>query len=228
MSDGVKKFYFPKNDHIAKLLLSRVENKDVLEYFLSVILNVSKGEFQDIQILNPHLTPEYAGEKEFIVDVLIQTNSGTTVHVEIQVNPQAGFLDRVCAYGCRLFGGQLKAGETYQELEKVICIVIADFDLFETPGYYDCFAPHSILGTGNRFSEKLEFHTLELQKMPLDPDGDPKWDILAFFNADTIEKLEIIARRNKRGPRKRLRLWGEGTDPKRQASDARTRRKLIA
>jgi predicted transposase/invertase (TIGR01784 family) len=197
MQNDERKFYFPKNDHIAKLLLSNTESKDVLEYFLSVILKAPMDEFQDMQILNPHLIPEYAGEKEFIVDVLIRTKSGTRVHVEIQVNPQASFLDRVCAYGARLFGGQLKAGETYQELEKVICIVIADFNLFSTPGYYDCFMPQSILGTGNRLSEKLEYHTLELPKVPLNPDGDPKWDIMTFFNADTVEKLEAIARKNK-------------------------------
>jgi predicted transposase/invertase (TIGR01784 family) len=42
----------------------------------------------------------------------------------------------------------------------------------------------------------MEFHTLELPKLPLTDDGTPLWEWMKFLNAKSKEDLEMIAEKN--------------------------------
>jgi predicted transposase/invertase (TIGR01784 family) len=194
--DDGRKFYLPKNDVIAHQLLANEGNRDVLEYFLTVMLADRINEFQSFEIKTPHLIPDFMGEKEFIVDVRVKMKSGEFVLVEVQRDPQTGFNDRVQAYNARAYGAQLKAGDQYGDIERVISIIIADFSMFDTPNYYDCFMMSSVLNTGNVLSEKQEVHTFELNKVPDVPNDDLKWYWLMLFKAESLAELDVLAKKS--------------------------------
>jgi len=126
------------------------------------------------------------------MDIHMAVN-GQYVNIEIQVENEGNFLERVLYYWARIFSSTLPKGSNYKELPRTIIISIVDFTLFD-----DCTEFHSEfrLLEVTRKTHLLDKQVLHFFELPKLPDIIDKEDLLliwlALFDADTEEELEMI------------------------------------
>jgi predicted transposase/invertase (TIGR01784 family) len=115
------------------------------------------------------------------------------LHIEMQFFVPKETLDRFHYYHCKAFGGQLKSGEIYKALKKVISIyfttetaVSEDNDYLHEFVAYD--VKHGIIMTPKSI-EKV----IELNKLPLESDGTPEWVWSSLFDAEEEARFNMLA-----------------------------------
>ncbi|MDR0964516.1 MAG: Rpn family recombination-promoting nuclease/putative transposase [Clostridium sp.] len=192
----MKHFMYPKNDLIFKLLFGDMRNLEFLSDFLQATLDLPTEEYESIEILNPYELPDIEGGKLSILDVKLRLKSGKVVDIEIQVSVPVSLSDRVVYYSAKMISEQLVVGDQYDQLRKVINILITDEPLkLNQTGYHNVYHICDPK-TGVHFSELMEIHTLELPKLPIEDDGTPLWEWMKFLNANSKEDLKMIAEKN--------------------------------
>ena len=97
-----------------------------------------------------------------------------------------------------MYTEQIKKGQDYDTLKKCVSISILDFTLFyDTKEFYSCF--HLLEETRHTiYTDKLEFHVLELSKLPLELQ-EKSDDVLLwakFIKAERKEDFEMLANKN--------------------------------
>jgi len=186
----------PKSDVVFKMLFGDERNKDILIDFLKAILNLPEDEYEHITITDPHLKRERTKDKLGIVDVKLTSKSGKIIHIEIQVLEQDEIPEIITYYNSKMLTAQLKSGEEFDTLKKTISILITDFDIIEDRQKYHYTFELIDKETGVKFTDIIEIHTLELQKIPQETDHTVKYDWLKFLKAESEEALDMIANRS--------------------------------
>jgi predicted transposase/invertase (TIGR01784 family) len=169
---------------------------EILTDFLQAALDLPKEEYESVVILDPHELPELLGGKLSILDVKLRLKSGKVLDIEIQLFVSKSLTDRVVYYASKMVGEQLVSGSNYEQLRKVISILITNEPLNLNQADY-----HNVYWicnpkTGVHFSDLMEFHTLELPKLPDADDGTSLWEWMKFLDAESKEDLEMVAERN--------------------------------
>ena len=189
---------------------------------LKSILNLPEEDYNDIEIADPHLMPDYEGGKLAIVDVKLRTKSRKVIHIEIQLKISADMRERIVFYESKLITEQIGSSERYDKIQKVISIIITDENLISTsPRYHHRFVFYDV-EAGVEFTDLIELHTLELRKLPKNTDGTELYDWARFIAAETEEELKMIAERNPQIGRAVVRLRALSADE--QARDMLERR----
>jgi len=142
--------------------------------------------------MSPEMPPDTIGRKYCYMDIRMAVN-GRHVNLEVQVENEGNFLERVLYYWARIFSNTLPKGGNYKDLPRTIIISIVDFILFD-----DCTEFHSefrLLEASRKtlYSDKQMLHFFELPKLPDKIDKDDlllMW--LALFKAETEEDLQMI------------------------------------
>jgi len=186
----------PKVDVVFKLLFGDVRNIDILTDFLKSVLNLSEDEYEKITITDTHLKREAIDDKLGVVDVKLTTKNGTIIHIEIQVAKETAFPERITYYNAKILVTQLKSSEEYFKLDKVITIAIADFEIFKQNNMYHHIFQLQEKSTGLRLTDRVEIHTLELDKIPKETDNTAKYDWLQFLRTEREEEFEMLSERN--------------------------------
>jgi len=117
----------PTNDYVFK----RVFVGDPA--LLMSLINDLRPDLPDIttvEILNPGIEPGELRGKYIVLDVLARDAEGHCYNVEVQVRRYGAWHKRGLFYLARSLGGQLNAGEDYQELRASVGLHLLDFDLF--------------------------------------------------------------------------------------------------
>lgn len=159
------KYLDPKNDFAFKRIFGSEKNKDILIALLNDVLQHQlKSPIQTVTFLSPIQEPEVLAQKQSIVDVLCQDQTGSRYIIEMQVANYAGFQERAQYYACKAFISQMKAGEPYQGLDKVIFLAFTNFDVF--PGKAAYKSEHVVLDkkTYEHNLDKLSFTFIDLPK----------------------------------------------------------------
>ena len=184
----------PKNDFVFKLLFGERSRLNLLGSFLQSVLDLPKEEYQRLAIVDPFLKREHYDDKLGVLDVKIHTPGGRIIDVEIQVEAQADMWERILYYATRMTTEQLRSGQAYEAIKKVVSIIILDWPLIgpESAAYHHCFRLFDER-TGYRFPDLFEINTLELPKLPRRPDGTALYNWLKFFTAKTEEELTMVA-----------------------------------
>lgn len=166
--------------------------------FLSAILKLNPEDIQDTKILNTNLCKLHEDEKLGILDVRILMNNNTEIDIEIQLAAMNIWADRALFYRAKMYTEQISAGEDYTVFKKCVSISILDFKLFEQePEFYSCF--HIREDSRNfLYTDKMEFHVLELPKLPKELKEDSSdielWG--KFINAERKEEFVMLAEKN--------------------------------
>ncbi len=95
-----------------------------------------------------------------------------------------------------MFTEQIKPGESYRLLKKCVSISILDFVLFkDEANFYSCF--HIMEDTRHfRYTDKMEFHVIELPKLP-EKEDYTKLELWAkFINAEKKEEFDMLAEKD--------------------------------
>lgn len=183
---------YPTNDVCFSGLM---ENPIVRRGFCAAILRISPDEILDTELLPTHLRRDYADDKLGVLDVLVRLQDGTQINLEMQVRDFEFWDERALFYLSKMYTGQLKSGEDYENLQKCIHVSILDFIHF--PEDDRCFRTLHFRDdeTGKLYSNKLELQVLELKKLPPEVQTEEsiiRW--MRFLNGKSREEFENMAR----------------------------------
>ncbi len=193
MPDAPFDILSPKYDFVFKWLFGDANHIAPLAAFLQAALGLPEEEFAELVIVDPNLNSQYDGDKRCVLDVRVKTRSGKDVDVEIQVKPSVEFYNRIQCYTAKMVAGQVKAGENYQSMAQSICIVIADFRMWEKDARYHHRFELYDRDAEMAYPNSMEIHTLELPKIPKDSDGTALWNWLKFISSETREEFASLA-----------------------------------
>jgi predicted transposase/invertase (TIGR01784 family) len=185
----------PKTDIVFKMLFGSKSSKNILSSFLKSVLDLDEAEYKDLTIENPVLELEYPDDKSNILDVKLQTKSGQTIDIEIQLLSLAGMRSRITYYLSHLITEQLIAGDNYTGLKRAICIVIVDFPLIlESKNYHNVF---QMIERNEHFpfNDLTEIDVLDLTKITQNDQSElVNW--LKFLKAEKEEEFEMLRATN--------------------------------
>jgi predicted transposase/invertase (TIGR01784 family) len=188
-----KKPLSPKNDFVFHKIFS--ENMTALSGFLQAVLDLPAEEYQRLEVVNPNLEREYSDDKLGILDLKIYTSTQKIIDVEIQVRRQPSIWKRLLFYSAKLLVEQVKKGNQYQQINRVISIYIADHVLIkESESYFNRFRLYDE-NTHISFPDSIEINTLEIPKA-IEPDGTPLGEWMQFFRARDKEDFMAAAQTN--------------------------------
>ncbi len=131
---------------------------------------------------------EYVLDKATVIDIKAKDGNGRLYNIEMQVQSEQHFVERIIYYNSKLLTGQLAEAQGYDRLNKTISIVFTDFILLKKEK-----AIHNIYRLLNVKSHKeladlVEYHFIELPKYKDDKMyGDPinQW-LFALVNGETF------------------------------------------
>ena len=185
----------PKIDFAFKEIMM---DDEVRKGFLSAVLKIKPEDIKETKILNTYLRKKHKNDKFGILDVRILMNDDTEIDVEIQLMVFKAWTSRTLFYVSKMVTEQIEEGEDYSEIKKCVSISILDFKLFDdTEEFYSCF--HLREDTRNTlYSDKIEFHVIELPKLPEELKEENS-DLLLwskFLDAEREEEFKMLAEKN--------------------------------
>jgi predicted transposase/invertase (TIGR01784 family) len=198
-SGGVKKTgLLPlKSDLIFRLIFGDPRYIGILRAFLTVTLDVPADEYEDLQIIDPHLERDGPRDKLGILDVRIQLKNKKMISVEVQVRETPYMPERVAFSTGRNLSRQIAPGEDYSEIAKVVTIVITDYDMIVDDNFYRHVFRLYDADRGVLLTDVMEIRTLELTKLPVTDGNDDResellnW--LRLIRSEREEEIEMLA-----------------------------------
>jgi len=183
----------PTNDFVFKKVFG--ENLTVLEDFLKAVLDLPAKEYKGLTVVDPNLDREFVEDKLGVLDVKVNTSTGKVIDVEVQVKPQRSIWKRMLFYTAKMVVEQVKSGYQYDQMNRAISILIADFEMVkENSAYHNRFRLFDE-NTRARFPDSIEINVLELPKIH-EADGTHLGNWLRFFRATTEEDFMTVAQTN--------------------------------
>ena len=152
------------NDYFVRYLFSSKDsNLILLDFINSTMLDANMKTFRSVEILTPFNYKENFEDKESIVDVKCITQNGTVVIIEIQLQGNSRFPERILYYWASNYSKLLKHGEKYDALTPIISINLLDFNLDDYDNIHSCYM---IYDTNNKrlLTDHLQIHIIELKK----------------------------------------------------------------
>jgi len=184
-----------KSDFVFKLIFGDQHNVDILAGFLKSVLDIPSEEYDFLTIVDPYLKKESKDDKYGILDVRVHTRSGQIIHVEIQVWPMLDMKERSVFYQSRMITEQISSGQDYSVIQRVVSIIITDFEIIhESEKYHHQFRYRT--EGGIEFTKLTEINTLELVKLPLEADNSELWYWTKFIKSDDMEALDMLEARS--------------------------------
>ena len=188
----------PKIDFAFKEIMA---NETARIGFLAAVLELNPESIKETVILNTFLRRDRTGrehedDKQGILDVRLRMDNEAEIDIEIQLSELNIWADRSLFYLAKMFTEQIKPGESYRLLKKCVSISILDFVLFkDEANFYSCF--HIMEDTRHfRYTDKMEFHVIELPKLPVKEDYS-KLELWAkFINAEKKEEFDMLAKKD--------------------------------
>lgn len=156
----------PLNDFIFKKVFGEKGNEDILISFINAVLKrTNKEPIIEIEIIdNKQLTKEVINDKTGIIDVRARTAKGENIDIEVKLTDQGNMDKRTLFYWGKMYLENIKQGDDYTKLEKVITINILDFDYLNTEGYQSSFHLWEDIEKDYMLTDMVEIHFLELPK----------------------------------------------------------------
>ena len=135
----------------------------------ALISSVIKEKINDIKLDNDrYVFGKYPEEKLGILDLKATLGDGKICDVEIQLVDNKDTEARFLYYWSRIYSGQLKKGNIYNDLNKVIGIIILDFPLEKTKALENICTEWKITevttGLNLVLTEMLQIYIIEISK----------------------------------------------------------------
>jgi predicted transposase/invertase (TIGR01784 family) len=134
--------------------------------FLTAALDIPAEEYEDLEIIDPHLERDSPDDKLGILDVRVQLKSKKLISVEVQIRKTPFMAERVAFSTDRNMARQIGPGQGYAAIGRVVTIVIADYDMIDADKSYRHVFRLYDKDNGVLLTDVMEIHTLELRKLP--------------------------------------------------------------
>ena len=152
------------NDYFMRYLFSSKDsNLILLDFINSTMLDAGMKTFRSVEILTPFNYKENYDDKETIADVKCITQNGTVVIIEIQLQGNSRFPERILYYWASNYSKLLKHGEKYDALTPVISINLLNFNLDDNDNVHSCYMIYDTLNQ-RLLTDHLQIHIIELKK----------------------------------------------------------------
>ncbi|MGL4454186.1 MAG: Rpn family recombination-promoting nuclease/putative transposase [Sarcina sp.] len=183
----------PLNDFVFKKVFGEKGNEDILLSFINAVLKrTKKDSIIELEIIdNKELTRELIEDRTGIIDVRAKTSNNEHIDIEVQLTDQGNMDKRTLFYWGKMYLENIKKGEDFKSLEKVITINILDFEFLGTESYQSSFHLWEDIERDYMLTDVVEIHFLELPKFRKKNDKNYKnssierW--LAFLEKDIPE-----------------------------------------
>ena len=195
------------SDIVFKRVFSKEENKDLLQSLLESILGT---KIKSIEIKNPELPPDLSDVKAGTLDLKVAVNEDTIIDVEMQVENENNIDDRETRYLVAMSNDQLKKGELYTQVRKIITISILKFNFYKRNSFlniahmkFEGSKPEMYVDMGyNReeelLTDKLEMITIELPKFQKqNPSIENELNQWLWLILGEEEKIKMAVKKNK-------------------------------
>lgn len=151
----------PTNDFAYKKVFGSQANDIALISLLNAILNLPR-RIASVTIQNPFNYQDFYEDKLSVLDIKAVDEAGAIYDIEMQIDAHLGLIQRLVFYGCELYSGQIRAGDSYSELKPVFAICLLEGVLWP-----DSRRVHNAFrlvdqGSGRVLSDTIEFHILEM------------------------------------------------------------------
>ena len=153
----------PFNDFIFKKLFGTVGNEDLLKAFLNAVMKDKKLPLiEELTIIEKlELEKNHFEEKLGIIDVHAKTDKGEIINVEVQLCNEYNIDKRTLFYWSKLYSSNIKKGQNYEVLPKVITINILNFNYYDEKWIHLFFTPTADVDSNLKMNE-LEVHFIQL------------------------------------------------------------------
>lgn len=166
----------------------------------AIISSITKEEIKEIQLEDRHIIGKYPEEKLGILDLKAILDDGAICDIEIQLADNKDTAERFLYYWSRIFSSQLEKGKPYKELNKVIGIIILDYEFDKTKEIEKISTKWKIIeetaGISLDLTDKFELFIIEIPKarrMMKSNQNDKLTQWMLFLdNPNNKEVLEIM------------------------------------
>lgn len=157
-----------KVDFSFKQLFGSEKNKNITIVFLNAILQrTGRDTVKEVMFLNQEVGGEYLEDKQSRLDIVVKTQLGEMINIEMQLSNQNDMFKRTLFYWSRLYAVQLQKGKGYRKLLPTITINICNFTIFKDIPYYHStyhLYEDTILERLKPKDDVLEVHFIEMNK----------------------------------------------------------------
>lgn len=180
----------PKCDIVFKAIFTHGENgRTALLGFLNAVLGFPIGQrVSKIEYLNTHVYGMFGNQKKPVMDIMVRTEDGQLINIEMQVEKKDNFFHRTQHYLACMLHDQSISGEVYNKLKRCIAINILDYDLGTgLSEFHSCYRFHETTLLKPLPFPLTEIHFIELPKLKEYIDGVMPANILerwAFYFKD--------------------------------------------
>ena len=190
----------PKIDVVFQSLF----NKDNIKITKSFVEALLEKKIETIEInSDKDLIREKPEDKLGILDLELDINNKEKIDVEIQLSKRADFIKRILWYLTRMYSKQIKKGDKYKDLKRVVLVAIIDFTLEETKEFKEMETIWKLIETKNRekiLTEEIEVRIIELSKaeeMYKKNKENEKAQWMLVINDPNSEEVKEIMKENK-------------------------------
>ena len=161
------------DDYIFKRVFAFEGNESVLKDFLEAIL---RKDIKEVTIKNPEIIPYEKDEKRGLLDIKAETDDGTVLDIEMQMEDKKNIEERGTLYLANMITSQLQVGDDYTTLKKSIVIFITNYNFLKRNSYhsigkikFDKTLKEEYVDMGYKTEDEeaskyIEFHYIELPK----------------------------------------------------------------
>ncbi len=182
------KYYSPVTDVTFRKVFG--EHIDLAASLLNAFLPLEDGRvITDIQYVPPEMMPDNPLRKNSIVDVRCEDSAGTTFLVEMQLNWDSDFMQRVVFNTSKAYVKQLDKGESFHLLQPVYSLNFVQGDLHK--GLSEWYHPYQLVHIyhSDRVFDGLKIVFAEMGKYEnLTTKGDSKKDLWMRYFTEMTEK----------------------------------------
>ncbi len=186
------RYISPKQDFVFKELFGKEENKDLLKYVLSAILNMKEEEIKDIQINDSEFIQKQDKTGIRAFDVYATLNH--EIDVQIQLFHSDDRMKRGMYHWSIMHQNELR-----KDIKKWITIIISDNNLTNSNKSHSTYRIKEDTKQ-TLYNDQLEIHVIELKKLKFD-DTDNKnnedfYSIMEFLNSKSMKEAKNLAEKN--------------------------------
>ena len=196
-----RKLLKPKIDVVFHSLF-RVGNEEITK---AIIKAVTKEKIESINLNNDrHIIGKYPNEKIGILDLKATLDNGTICNIEIQLADNKDTAERFLYYWSKIYSGQLIRGDEYSKLNKVIGIIILDYEFEKTKEIESISTKWKVkevlTGKQIELTDVLELYIIEIPKAKKVLDKEPKNELaqwMIFLDDPNKKEVSKIMSENK-------------------------------
>lgn len=158
-----------RNDVVFKFVFGYEKNEKILISLLNAILGLTGDDrIVKLTFINTFNVKEYLKDKLTSLDVKVEDNTGKKYNIEMQVEPEKSYIQRIMYYLDKLYTGQLKESDPFNTLNKTISISILNFVLLTKESDLHNIYRYLNVKSKRELTDLKEIHFIELPKFKKD------------------------------------------------------------